>query len=112
MVCKMNGDVRLDIGPGETKRIWANSLKPGANVGVGLGRSSGASNVDVGAGVSVGSAACVNTAEVAKAACPVNATTVGRWSGGRGVGAGPVDWVQPANSPNREARRSKCRFIK
>lgn len=78
MVCKMKGDVRLDIGPGETKRICANSVKPGANVGVGLGRSVNACGVDGGMSVSVGGAVGSSASAVAKAACPVNATTVGR----------------------------------
>lgn len=76
MAFMMKGDVRLDIGPGERKRIWAYSVNPAARVGVGLGISS------VGVGVVNASTVGVNSGgmaeAVANAACPVNATTVGR----------------------------------
>jgi hypothetical protein len=77
MAFKMNGDVRLDMGPGEVKRICAKSVKPAARVGVAVGISgceTGGAGVSVGMGAAVG----VSAAAVAKAACPVNATTVGR----------------------------------
>ena len=74
----LKGEVTLDIGPGYVKRISANSVKPGAKVGVGVGTISVASGVDVGAGVAVGGTDCVRAADVAKAASPVNATIVGR----------------------------------
>ena len=82
----MTGEIRLDMGPGEIKRICAKSVKPGSNVAVAVG--SGVSGMDVsvggGRGVLVGSGA--EALAVAKIACPVNATTVEMELGGKGVG--------------------------
>ena len=68
------GEIRLDIGPGEMKRICAKSVKPGSNVAVTVGSGVVGMGVSVGRDVSVGRGAIALA--VAKAACPVNATTV------------------------------------
>jgi len=73
------GDTRLDIGPGDRKWISAKSLNPAATVGVAEGSGVVGTGVSVGTSVSVGGAEVGTKAlAVAKAACPVNATTVGR----------------------------------
>ncbi len=84
MTCKLMGDTRLDMGPGEMKRICAKSVNPGAKVGVAVGRGIGVlgrsvgKTRSVGAGVSVGIADAVMAWAVETMACPVSATTVGR----------------------------------
>ena len=50
----MIGETRLDMGPGEMKRICANSVKPGSNVGVAVGSGVVGMGVSVGRGVYVG----------------------------------------------------------
>ena len=77
MTCNLIGEVKLDMGPGEIKRICANLVKPGAKVGVAVGNAVDGIGVSVGSGVSVIGADCVNALFVAKIACPVIATTVG-----------------------------------
>ena len=72
--CKLMGEIRLDIGPGETNRICAKSVKPGSNVAVAVGSGVVGNGVSVGNGVLVGRGA--NALAVAKAACPVKTTTV------------------------------------
>ena len=70
----MIGETRLDMGPGETKRICANWVKPGSKVGVALGSGVVGMGVSVGRGVAVGEG--VIALAVDKADCPVNAITV------------------------------------
>ena len=103
MTCKLNGETRLDMGPGERTRICANSVKPGSNVGVALGSAVDGIGVSVGRGVSVGNTFAVNELDVAKMACPVNATTVGRELAGKVAGAESADCEQADKSPRREA---------
>ena len=78
-------------------------------------------NVRVGSGVSVGNSVGMDAINVAVdeslSACTmafaVSATTVGRYSGGYGVGTGLEVWgVQPATNPRREARMRMVRFMK
>ena len=68
------GDTTLDIGPGDINRICAKSVKPGSNVAVAVGSGVVGNGVSVGNGVLVGMGAIALA--VAKAACPVNTTTV------------------------------------
>jgi len=75
---KSIGEMRLDIGPGDTKRRSANLVKPGSYVGVGEGRGGVGVCISVGTEISVAVAVGVKALVVAKAACPVRATTVGR----------------------------------
>ena len=93
------------MGPGDRKWISAKSVKPAAKVGVALGNAVDGMGVSVGRDVLVDVIAGVNASAVAKAACPVNATVVGRWSGGKGVGADSNDCEQADNSVRRKARR-------
>ena len=79
------------------------------NVGIGVGLS-------VGLGVRVGGSVGVNaiTVSVAErfAASAVNAITVGRYSGGKGVGLGLADGGAQANrSPRREKSRITLLFM-
>src|SRR5258706_156721 len=43
--CKLIGDIRLDIGPGERKRTCAKFVKPGTKVGVEVGSAVGGIDV-------------------------------------------------------------------
>src|SRR5258706_156720 len=63
--CKLIGDIRLDIGPGERKRTCAKFVKPGTKVGVEVGSAVGGIGVCVGSGVSVGIPTAVNASAVA-----------------------------------------------
>ena len=75
-------------------------------VGAGVSVSVGVS-VRVGVSVSVGITLGVPARLVAMAACPVKTTTVGKYSGGKGVG--PVSVAggrHAARSPGREASRA------
>jgi hypothetical protein len=66
--------------------------------------------VFVGGRIGVGATA-VCVPEVFKASA-VNATTVGKYSGGKAVGMGlAVGAAQPTRSPRVETRRMKLRFI-
>jgi hypothetical protein len=81
----------------------------GVNVCVAVGVMDG---VSVSAGIGLG----VPAWSVAIAACPVSTTTVGKYSGGYGVGAlAAAEGAQAGNSPRREAirrRGERCiRFI-
>ena len=95
------GETRLDMGPGEMNRICAKSVKPGSKVGVAVGSGVVGTAVSVAVGVSVGRGA--NALAVAKAACPVNATTVEIWLGGRGVDTASIDCEQADKSAGRKA---------
>lgn len=70
-------------------------------MGVAVGIGVVGSDVSVGRGVSVGSGA--SALAVAKAACPVNATTVEMWLGGKGVGADSADCEQADKSVTMNA---------
>ena len=89
------------MGPGEIKRICAKSVKPGSKVGVTVGSGVVGMGVSVGVGVSVGSGA--NALAVAKAACPVNATTVEMWLGGKVWGTDTADCEQADKSVRMDA---------
>lgn len=86
----MIGETKLDAGPGDKNLTCAKSVKPAANVGVGLGISVNGINSSVGTAVKVGRTLCVKASAVAKAACPVRATTVGMEGGGKVVGVDPI----------------------
>jgi ApbE superfamily uncharacterized protein (UPF0280 family) len=103
------GETRLDIGPGERNRICANSVKPGSKVGVNVGSGVVGTGVSVGRGVSV--AVGANALAVAKTACPVNATTVEMWLGGKAVGVDTVCCEQAAKSVRRDAMIRNLCFI-
>jgi ApbE superfamily uncharacterized protein (UPF0280 family) len=91
------------MGPGDIKRICANSVKPGSNVAVTVGSGVVGMSVSVGRGVSVGIGA--KALAVAKAACPVNATTSEMvWVGKAvGVDAERADCEQAAKSVKTDA---------
>ena len=75
------------------------------SVGTGVRVSVGVS-VSVGTRVSVGTTLGVSAMLVAMAACAVSTTTVGKISGGKGVGPNAaLDGVQPAKSPKMETRK-------
>ena len=78
----------------------------GVSVGTGVKVSVGV-NVRVGVRVSVGVALGVLARLVAMAAWPVRTTTVGKYSGGNGVGPVSVlGGTQAANNPSSEASRT------
>ena len=100
------------MDPGAT--IW---ITPGAcpciEVGVYVGPGV---MVGVGSGVLVGVIVGMDAKKVAVAEspadCAVMAMTVGRYSGGYGVGMGiEVGEAQAAKSPRREAKRMMIRFM-
>ena len=98
----------FDIGPGDWMRICELGAD-GEGVGVSVGEGV---NVSVGVGVSdsikvsVGTALGVPARLVAIAACPVRTTTVGKYSGGIGVGVlAAAEGAQAGSSPKREAIR-------
>ena len=105
----------MDIGPGDW--IWICALRAeGDSVAVSVGASVGGMEVSVGVKVALG---CTGTAlgvlasEVAIAAWPVSATTVGKYSSGKGVGD-PLapGMAQPVANPNsNEARRIEGRLL-
>jgi len=101
------------MGPGDVIRI-ADCLCPGIVVAVDVGAGV---NVEVGLRVLVGtdnaSAAMDVSVPAMFADSAVCAMTVGRNSGGIGVGMGfEVGEAQPATSPRREARRMSLCVIK
>jgi len=104
------GEVTFDIGPGTWMRICAMGAEGdgvGVTVGAGVSVSVGV-NVRVGISVSVGVTLGVPARLVAMAACPVKTTTVGKYSGGNGVGpVSVVGGTHPARSPRRDASREK-----
>jgi hypothetical protein len=76
-------------------------------VGTGVRVSVGVGVID-GVRVSVGIALGVPARLVAMAACPVSTTTVGKYSGGYGVGAlAATEGAQAGRSPRREAIRKR-----
>lgn len=78
----------------------------GVFVGIGVNVSVGV-KVRVGMSVSVGVVLGVPARLVAIAACPVNTTTVGKYSGGNGVGPVSVlGGTQAARSPSSEASKT------
>jgi len=109
------GEITLDIGPGAKIRIAAGSC-PGMVVGVKVGPGMGLS---VGSGVSVRDCWGVRAIAVSVpemfAESAVRAITVGRYSGGYGVGAeveaGDAKGAQPAKNPRSEVSRIKFRFM-
>ena len=106
------GEITLDMGPGASIWIAAGSC-PGMVVCVNVGRGRA---VRVGLGVFVSGKLGVSARAVAVpdvfSASEVNATTVGKYSGGYAVGMGlAVGAAQAAKSPRRETRRAKLRFI-
>ena len=86
----MIGETKLDAGPGDKNLTCAKSVKPAAKVGVGLGISVSEIDNSVGTEVRVGRTICVNASAVAKAACPVRATTVGMEGGGKVIGVDSI----------------------
>jgi hypothetical protein len=81
----------------------------GVFVGTGVGVSVGV-GVMVGVKTIIGVMLGVPARLVAMAACPVRTTTVGKYSGGNGVGAdSTVVGAQAATSPSSEASRKKRR---
>jgi hypothetical protein len=103
---RLIGEITLDIGPGDWICMAAGSC-PGIVVAVRVGRGVG---VNVGKRVCVGRvvgvraiAVCVPEMLAASAVCAI---TVGRYSGGYGVGMGlAVGAVQAAKSPIRDAKK-------
>jgi hypothetical protein len=91
------------------KRICAKSVKPGSKVGVVVGSGVVGRGVSVGSNVSVGRGA--NALAVAKAACPVNATTVEMWLDGKGVETGTADCEQADKRTKMAAKISILYFM-
>src|SRR5688500_10310333 len=112
---RVAGEITLDIGPGAQIRIAAGTCQ-GMAVSVKVGAGEG---VRVGSGVFVSVGCGVRATAVSVpdlfAASAVSAMTVGRYSGGYGVGAeevaGDAKGEQPARNPRREARRIRFRFM-
>ena len=76
-----------------------------------VGNSVEGTGVFVGRDVSVGRTAWVSASEVAKMACPVSATTVGRELAGKGVGADSANCEQADKSPRKEASNRNLYFM-
>jgi len=96
------------MGPGDRICIWATGAEGEGvrvSVGTGVGVSVGV-GVWLGVSVSVGVALGVPARSVARAACAVCTTTVGKYSGGNGVGTGSTPGsTQPDKSPRAEASK-------
>src|SRR5215510_15834165 len=96
------GDTTFDIGPGETNRM-APARCHGIGLGVAVGRGV---DVRVASGVSDGGAVPVRAAAVSVPAAftaeAVSAMTVGKYSGGYGVGTFWFEGAQAERSPRME----------
>ena len=76
-----------------------------------VGNSVDGTGVFVGRDVSVGKTDWVIASDVAKMACPVNATTVGRELADKGVCVDSASCEQADNSPRKEASNKNLYFM-
>lgn len=80
-------------------------------VGMEVGDAVNGIGVSAGTSVSVGGTVWVKALDVAKMACPVNATIVGREWVGKGVGVDSTNCVHADKSPRIDTRKIILSFM-